>query len=163
MPPEPKFDDATPEFEPLRRLHAALTIARLSNAARADEAAEFCHPDITILSVPGVAPGPGFRGRSGFRRYFGAAAAHGFQAQGAITEAHVTDAGNVLASGRLLSIVDGVPHGVPAWFVYRFRDGLVSAIETYLDWHTACDQADGPPTLEIAVDEPPGPETVSAR
>jgi hypothetical protein len=45
---------------------------------------------------------PGFRGRSGIRRYFGAAAAHGFRAQGAITEARVTDAGNVLASGRLL-------------------------------------------------------------
>jgi hypothetical protein len=59
----------------------------------------------------------------------------------------VTETGNVLASGSLLSTVDDVTSEVPAWFVYRFREGLVSAIETYLEADAAREQA-GRPSAE---------------
>jgi hypothetical protein len=132
------------QIEPLRRLHAALTASSLFNAGRTEELAELVHPDVTVLSVPGVAPGPGYAGREGLLRYFDDAAGHGFVAHAAITEAHVTEAGNVLACGSLLSTVHGLTSGVPAWFVYRFREEMVSAIETYLDADTAREQARRP-------------------
>ena len=129
------------QVEPLRRLHAALTVSSLFNEGRAQELAEFVHPDVRVLSVPGVAPGPGYTGREGLLRYFADAAEHGFVVHAAITEAHVTETGNVLASGSLLSTVHDVTSDVPAWFLYRFRDAMVSAIETYLDADTAREQA----------------------
>jgi SnoaL-like domain len=129
------------KLEPLRRLHAALSVSSLFNAGRTEELAEFVHPDVIVLSVPGVAPGAGYAGRDGLLRYFEEAAEHSFVAHAAITEASVTQAGNVLASGSLLSTVHDLTSDVPAWFVYRFRDELVSAIETYLDADTAREQA----------------------
>lgn len=129
------------EIEPLRRLHAALSVSSLFNAGRTAELTELVHPDVMVLSVPGVAPGAGYAGREGLLRYFDEAAEHGFVAHAAITEAHVTEAGNVLASGSLLSTVHDLTNDVPAWFVYRFREELVSAIETYLDPDTAREQA----------------------
>ena len=132
------------KVEPLRRLHAALSVSSLFNAGRAEELAELVHPDVTVLSVPGVAPGAGYAGRDGLLRYFDEAAEHGFVAHAAITEAHVTQAGNVLASGSLLSTVHDLTSDVPAWFVYRFREDMVSAIETYLDADTAREQARRP-------------------
>ena len=132
------------EIEPLRRLHAALSASSLFNAGRTAELIELVHPDVTVLSVPGVAPGAGYTGRDGLLRYFEEAAGHGFVAHAAITEAHVTEAGNVLASGSLLSTVHDVTSDVPAWFVYRFREEMVSAIETYLDRDTAHEQARRP-------------------
>ena len=132
------------QVEPLRRLHAALSVSSLFNAGRAEELAELVHPDVTVLSVPGVAPGAGYAGRDGLLRYFDEAAEHGFVAHAAITEALVTEAGNVLASGSLLSTVHDATSDVPAWFVYRFREQLVSAIETYLDRDTAQEQARRP-------------------
>jgi ketosteroid isomerase-like protein len=132
------------KVEPLRRLHAALSVSSLFNAGRAEELAELLHPDVRVLSVPGVAPGAGYAGREGLLRYFDEAAEHGFVAHAAITEAHVTETGNVLASGSLLSTVQDLTSDVPAWFVYRFREQLVSAIETYLDRDTAREQARRP-------------------
>jgi ketosteroid isomerase-like protein len=129
------------QVEPLRRLHAALSVSSLFNAGRTAELTELVHPDVMVLSVPGVAPGAGYAGRDGLLRYFDDAAEHGFVAHAAITEAHVTEAGNVLASGSLLSTVHDLTSDVPAWFVYRFRDEMVSAIETYLDAETAREQA----------------------
>jgi hypothetical protein len=128
-------------LEPLRRLHAALSVSSLFNAGRTEELAEFVHPDVIVLSVPGVAPGAGYAGRDGLLRYFEEAADHSFVAHAAITEAHVTPAGNVLASGSLLSTVHDLTSDIPAWFVYRFREELISAIETYLDAGTAREQA----------------------
>jgi hypothetical protein len=132
------------KVEPLRRLHAALSVSSLFNAGRTEELAELVHPDVAVLSVPGVAPGAGYAGREGLLRYFDEAAEHGFVAHAAITEAHVTAAGNVLASGSLLSTVHDLTSDVPAWFVYRFREEMVSAIETYLDRDTADEQAGRP-------------------
>jgi hypothetical protein len=132
------------KLEPLRHLHAALSVSSLFNAGRAEELAELVHPDVTVLSVPGVAPGAGYAGRDGLLRYFDEAAERGFVAHAAITEALVTEAGNVLASGSLLSTVHDLTSDVPAWFVYRFREDLVSAIETYLDRDTARQQARRP-------------------
>jgi hypothetical protein len=132
------------QVEPLRRLHAALSVSSLFNAGRPEELVALVHPDVRVLSVPGVAPGPGYAGREGLLRYFDDAAEHGFVVHAAITEAHVTEAGNVLASGSLLSTVHDLTSDVPAWFVYRFRDEMVSAIETYLDADTAREQARRP-------------------
>jgi hypothetical protein len=129
------------KLEPLRRLHAALAASSLFNAGRTEELAEFVHPEVVVLSVPGVAPGAGYAGRDGLLRYFEEAAEHSFVAHAAITEAHVTQVGNVLASGSLLSTVHDQTSDVPAWFVYRFREEQVSAIETYLDADTAGEQA----------------------
>jgi ketosteroid isomerase-like protein len=132
------------EIEPLRRLHAALSVSSLFNTGRTAELTELVHPDVMVLSVPGVAPGAGYAGRDGLLQYFEDAAEHGFVAHAAITEAHVTEAGNVLAAGSLLSTVHDVTGDVPAWFVYRFREGMISAIETYLDRDTAHEQARRP-------------------
>jgi hypothetical protein len=132
------------KVEPLRRLHAALSVSCLFNAGRAEELVELVHPDVMVLSVPGVAPGPGYAGREGLMRYFDDAAEHGFVVHAAITEAHVTETGNVLASGSLLSTIHDLTSDVPAWFVYRFREDMVSAIETYLDRDTAHEQARRP-------------------
>jgi hypothetical protein len=132
------------KVEPLRRLHAALSVSSLFNAGRTGELVELVHPDVTVLSVPGVAPGAGYAGREGLLRYFDEAAERGFVAHAAITEAQVTEAGNVLASGSLLSTVHDLTSDVPAWFVYRFHEDTVSAIETYLDADTAREQARRP-------------------
>jgi hypothetical protein len=129
------------QVEPLRRLHAALSVSCLFNAGRTAALTELVHPNVMVLSVPGVAPGAGYAGRDGLLRYFDDAAEHGFLAHAAITEAHVTEAGNVLASGSLLSTVHDLTSDVPAWFVYRFHEEMVSAIETYLDADTAREQA----------------------
>jgi hypothetical protein len=51
--------------EPLRRLHAALSVCSLFNAGQPAQIAELVHPDVTVLSVPGVAPGAGYPGREG--------------------------------------------------------------------------------------------------
>ncbi|HEX5924692.1 MAG TPA: nuclear transport factor 2 family protein [Baekduia sp.] len=142
------------KLEPLRRLHAALSVSSLFNAGRTEELAELVHPDVTVLSVPGVAPGAGYAGRDGLLRYFDEAAEHGFVAHAAITEAHVTQAGNVLACGSLLSTVHDVTNDVPAWFVYRFREEMVSAIETYLDADTAREQARRPSVDTYPVGSP---------
>lgn len=131
-------------IEPLRRLHAALSVSCLFNAGRVQELTALVHPDVAVVSVPGVAPGAGYAGREGLARYFDEAAEHAFVARAVITEARVTEAGNVLASGSLLSTVHDVTSDVPAWFVYRFREELVSAIETYLDPDTACEEARRP-------------------
>jgi len=53
----------------------------------------------------------------------------------------VTPTGNVFATGELLSTVNGRTDGIPAWYVYRFRDGLVASIETYIDHDTAWGRA----------------------
>jgi ketosteroid isomerase-like protein len=135
--------------EPLRRLQAALSVCSLFNAGQPAGIAELVHPDVTVLSVPGVAPGAGYPGREGLMRYFAEAAEHGFMAHAAITEARVTETGNVLACGSLLSTVGDATSEVPAWFVYRFRDGLVSAIETYLRPDAAREQADRPPAESL--------------
>jgi ketosteroid isomerase-like protein len=47
----------------------------------------------------------------------------------------------VLASGELISTTQAATQSIPAWFVYRFRDGLISAVETYLDPKAAAKQA----------------------
>ena len=53
----------------------------------------------------------------------------------------MTPTGNVFATGELLSTVNGRTDGIPAWYVYRFRDGLVASIETYIDHDTAWGRA----------------------
>lgn len=118
-------------LEATKRLRMALSVADLANNCEMDEG--LLHPELAVPSVPGVAPAAGFFGIEGFRRYFEEAATHNFLAQAAFHTAHVTEAGNVLASGSLLCTVSELTQEVPAWFVYRFRDGLVSAIETYTD------------------------------
>jgi hypothetical protein len=126
----PVASGASPQ-EALQRLHLALSVAMLANDSVMDE--RLIHPDLVVPSVPGVAPADGFRGIEGLRRYFRDAEAHGFLAQAAISTATVTAAGNVLAGGELLCTAAGSTDAFPAWFVYRFRDKRVSAIETYLD------------------------------
>lgn len=129
-------------LEPLRRLRAALTLAEHVNAQRVEEAIDLAHPDISVLSVPGFAPGPGYFGHEEFRRYFVDAARHNAINQAAISRAEVTAGGNVLAGGELISTTPAARQSIPAWFVYRFQDGLISAVETYLDPKAAAKQAD---------------------
>ena len=117
----------------------ALSVAELANAGKMEEG--LLHPELVVPSVPGVAPAPGFSGMDGIRRYFREAAAHNFLAQAALRAAHVTEAGNVFASGSLICTVSGHTEEFPAWFVYRFRDQLVSAIETYIDEDAAREAA----------------------
>jgi ketosteroid isomerase-like protein len=132
---------AVDAFESLRRLHVAMSTASHFNAGRVEQVLEAAHEDIRVMTVPGVAPGP-FCGRDELRDYFARAAAHTFHARAAITEARVTGAGNVFAAGNLVATIQDVTHDLPAWFVYRFRDGKLSSIETYLDVESAHDQAD---------------------
>lgn len=127
-------------LEATKRLRMALTVPDLANACEMDEG--LLHPDLAVPSVPGAAPSPGFYGIEGFRNYFKEAEDHGFLAQAAIHTARVTEAGNVLASGSLLCTVDAkYVNEVPAWFVYRFCDNLVSAIETYVGEDEALEAA----------------------
>lgn len=123
--------------ESLRRLRLALSVASLANDGAIEQLGPLLHPELHVPSVPGLAPFKGYRGPDGFRRYFVEARSHGFHARADVTEAIVTVEGNVLASGDLVCTVDGESESLPAWFVYRFRDGLVSAIETYTDGKTA--------------------------
>ncbi|MCW2990736.1 MAG: hypothetical protein JWM73_1330 [Solirubrobacterales bacterium] len=120
-------------LRPLERLALALRVALLAGEERLDEIQGLLHEDLEVPSVPGVAPGRGYRGIDGFSRYFAEAAAAGFRAVPEITAAEVTETGNVLATGRLVCHVRDAVEAVPAWFVYRFRDDRVSAIETYTD------------------------------
>jgi hypothetical protein len=127
---EPEASAVLDGLEATMRLRMALTVPDLANAGQMDEG--LLHPELVVPSVVGVAPSPGFFGIEGFRRYFEDAASVGFLAQAAIRSAHLTDAGNVLASGSLICTAGGNTTETPAWFVYRFRDELVSAIETYI-------------------------------
>jgi len=127
--------------EPLRRLQTALRMVELANAQAIDELLQLAHPEIVILSVPGVAPGPGYFGHAEVRGYFAAAGARGAQVQVEIHRLEITPAGTVFAGGLLSTSVDGVTESVPAWFVYRFRDKLLSAVETYLDRERGWQQA----------------------
>jgi ketosteroid isomerase-like protein len=128
-------------LRPLARIALAMRVALLASEERVDELEGLLHPDLYVPSVPGVAPGKGFRGREGFERYFAEAASAGFKASAEIFRSEVTGAGNVFASGELTSTLRGQVEVVSAWFVYRFRDGQVSAIETYTDRDTAWAQA----------------------
>jgi ketosteroid isomerase-like protein len=93
--------------------------------------------------VPGIAPGPGYTGHDELGRYFAEAAKHETRAAAIITRAEVTKTRNVLAAGELISRTNHASGAITAWFVYRFRDGLISAVETYLDAETAWEQAQG--------------------
>ena len=128
-------------LEPVRRLRTALAIAEFASMHQVGEALELAHPLIKVRSVPGIAPGPGYVGHDELRRYFTDAAKQEASAAAVIHRAEVTTAGNVLAAGMLLSRTSQASASVPAWFVYRFRDGLISAVETYLDADTAWEQA----------------------
>ena len=119
-----------PSLDATLRLQLALRVAQAANERRMDEG--LLHPELRVASVPGVAPSPGFTGLEGFRHYLAEAEAHDFLAQAAINAAEVTPAGNVLATGALIVTAHGETESVPAWFVYRFRDDLVCAIETHL-------------------------------
>ncbi len=116
-------------------------MAEFSSTDRVSKALELAHPLITVRSVPGVAPGPGYVGHDELRRYFADAARQDASAAAVIHRAEVTEAGNVLAAGALVSRTRQASAEVSAWFVYRFRDSLISAVETYLDAETAREQA----------------------
>lgn len=141
MPPPPDIEGHDEPAETLRRLQTALRMAELVNAQAVDQLLELAHPDIAILSVPGVTPGPGYFGHAGVRDYFTTAAAHGAHIQVQVDCLQITPAGTVFAEGRLHTSVDGVTESVAAWFVYRFRDKLLSAVETCLDRECAWQQA----------------------
>ena len=128
-------------LEPLRRLRAALAMAEYSSTHQVSEMLELAHPLIEVRSVPGIAPGPGYVGHDQLRRYFAEAAKHQASAAAVIHRAEVTEKGNVLAAGELISTTNQASGAISAWFVYRFRDGLISAVETYLDAETAREQA----------------------
>jgi ketosteroid isomerase-like protein len=128
-------------LEPVRRLRAALAMAEFSSTHQVSEALELAHPKIEVRSVPGVAPGPGYVGHDELRRYFAEAAEHEARAAAIIQRAEVTQTGNVLAAGELISTTDQASGVISAWFVFRFREGLIGAIETYLDAETAHAQA----------------------
>jgi hypothetical protein len=42
-----------------------------------------------------------------------------------IHRAEVTETGNVLAAGELISTTSQASAAISAWFLYRFRDGLI--------------------------------------
>lgn len=126
------------ELSTTDRLRLALSVAAYANRRDIYALMPLLHPLVEVPSVPGVPPASGFRGFSGFIRYFKAAGDDGVSAEAHQRFAEVTEAGNVLATGELRSRTrDEGERSVPAWFVYRFRDGLVGAIETYTDAATA--------------------------
>lgn len=140
------LDPTTPDalavlagLESTKRLRMALAVLDHANGCEMDEG--LLHPELVVPSVLGVAPSRGFLGVEGFRRYFEEAGSLNFLAQAAIRAAHVTEAGNVLASGSLICTASGRASEMPAWFVYRFRDERVSAIETYTDEDVAQEAA----------------------
>jgi ketosteroid isomerase-like protein len=47
----------------------------------------------------------------------------------------------VVAAGELISKTHQTSGAISAWFVYRFSDGPISAVETYLDTEAAWEQA----------------------
>ena len=127
-------------LDPVRRLRTALAIAEFSSMHQVGEVLELAHPLIKVRSVPGIAPGPGYVGHAELGRYFADAAMHEASAAAVIHRAEVTTAGNVLAAGMLSHGQSG-DRSISAWFVIRFRDGLISAVETYLDAEAAWEQA----------------------
>jgi hypothetical protein len=116
-------------------------MAELANAQAVDQLLELVHPEIEVLSVPGFTPGPGYFGHADLRRYFDDATARGAHAQVEIDRLEITPAGNVFAEGQLSTSADGITEALPAWFVYRFRDELLSAVQTYLDRQCAWEHA----------------------
>lgn len=137
----PRHADVISLLEPVRRLRTALAMAEYSSTHQVNKMLELAHPLIEVRSVPGVAPGPGYVGHDELRRYFAEAAKHEARAAAVIHRAEVTERGNVLAAGELISTTTQASGAISAWFVYRFRDSLISAVETYLDVETAREQA----------------------
>jgi ketosteroid isomerase-like protein len=107
-------------------------MAEYSSTHHVSKMLELAHPLIEVRSVPGIAPGPGYVGHDDLQRYFTQAATHQASAAAVIHRAEVTETGNVLAAGELISTTRQASAAISAWFVCRFRDGLISAVETYL-------------------------------
>jgi ketosteroid isomerase-like protein len=128
-------------LEPVRRLRTTLAMAEYSSTHQVSKVLKLAHPLIEVRSVPGIAPGPGYVGHDELRRYFAEAANHEARAAAVIHRAEVTERGNVLAAGELISTTNQANGAISAWFVFRFRDGPISAVESYLDIKTAREQA----------------------
>jgi len=137
----PPHADDIAVLDPVRRLRTALAMAEYSSTCQVSKMLKLAHPLIEVRSVPGIAPGPAYIGHAEVRRYFAEAAKHEASAVAVIQRAEVTETGNVLAAGELISRMNQATGAISAWFVYRFRDGLISAVETYLDAETAREQA----------------------
>jgi hypothetical protein len=128
-------------LEPVRRLRTALAMAEYSGTHHVSKMLKLAHPLIEVRSVPGIAPWPGYTGHDDLRRYFADAAKHESRAAAIIKRAEVTETGHVLAAGELIPKTNRASGAISAWFVYPFLDGLISAVETYLDTEAAWEQA----------------------
>jgi ketosteroid isomerase-like protein len=117
----------------LRRIRMVVEFLRLSGAESVEEIASLAHPEITVLAVPGIAPGWGYQGREEFLGYFAEARAHGVFVEPDAREIEVGPSGSVLVVGGMRVSSPGGVEETPAWFVYTFRDGLIASVGTYLD------------------------------
>jgi ketosteroid isomerase-like protein len=131
--------------EALQHLRLVVDLLRGSSAAEpdADAIAELLHPELDVLAIPGLAPGQGYRSREEFLEgYFGESRRIGQHIEVDVSRVRVSPTAAILVDGRLRISVGDNTELVDAWFVYRFRDGRISAFGNYLE-PTAAERAAG--------------------
>jgi len=117
----------------LHRIGVVVDLLRLSGARDIKNIEPLLHPDMQVVPAPGIAPKASRRGRAGFLDYFRDTESKGILMEPDAYEIQHCLSGKVLVAGSLRFTNNGTITQAPVFYVYAFRDGLISCLETHLD------------------------------
>jgi len=138
-------DQADPEFGcELHHIGLVVDLLRLSGEEAVEAIVPLLHPQMRVLAAPGIAPARPYQTREDFLDYFSDARAQGVLIEPDAQEVRASRSGAVMVAGRLRMTTSDSVDETPAWFVYTFRDRLISSLETYLDGDMAEEAAGFP-------------------
>jgi hypothetical protein len=114
---------------------------RLTGKRDVERIRPLLHPEMKVATAPGIAPPVRRPGREGFLDYFRETEAMNLLMEPDAYEIHACLSGKVLVAGALRFTATRDVSEAPMFYVYTFRDGLISHFETHLKRETAEDAA----------------------
>lgn len=126
----------------LHRVGVVVDLLRRSSGGDIEGIKPLLHPEMTVFAAPGIAPQVHRPGREGFLDYFRDTEARNIRMEPDAYEIHACLSGKVLVAGAIRFTIKERVTEAPVYYVYAFRDGLISCFETHTD-RSAAEEAAG--------------------